>query len=66
MARIVYLHDNKGEMVYSEADFARLIRDYMGWDASQYFEEFLEELEFYRERNKKLEQLLEESMEDDE
>lgn len=66
MPRMLELNDGKREALWSERDFARLIETYMGWDAADYFNDLVEELECHKERNEELEKILEENMDYDE
>ena len=49
MPRTMKLKDGKMETLFSERDFAYLVEKYMGYDATDYFRNLMEELEQYRE-----------------
>lgn len=51
MPQVIELKNGKCETLLSERDFAYLIEQHMGYEAANYFRNFMEELETYREED---------------
>jgi hypothetical protein len=49
MARVIDVNGHF-EVLCSESDFSRVIEEQMGWEAAEYFNELLQELDSYREK----------------
>lgn len=51
MATLIRLDNGDLETLRSEHDFARLIEIHMGWEAADYFNDLMDELDRYREED---------------
>lgn len=51
MATVIDLPNGEREIIFNESDFARLVEIHMGWEAADYLNEILNELDRYREED---------------